>query len=369
MNFLLAIGIGINISALTQLVQGTNLRMVSTRIGVAILMLWIVRFGFVYIKFEPYAFDYPFLLLFDQSLLLLDGLLLWLYARSLLKPIQFTWRILIHLLPFILSTSIAVINVTSYPEELALALRHSYEAFEKGQPLVSVDVVIFIVGLMVLNTGYLIFSIREVRKYNYSLFFQFSNIERLKGNWVVTFQWLWMVFFILPVLLYFGNYLFPILSMEMIGHVLILSWVLLSVFFNANVIRQDYTTELEEVSSQAAGSTSLTEEDQRLIAHLQSRMESQKFYQEDSLNLNQLAGYLEMKPVALTELIKKTDYENFYDLVNSYRVEAVKQALTKSKEQVIVLAYQQGFNSKSTFNKIFKEKTGMTPREYRMSHK
>lgn len=68
-------------------------------------------------------------------------------------------------------------------------------------------------------------------------------------------------------------------------------------------------------------------------------------------------------------MIKLSPYENFYDLINTYRIEAIKQQLLTSDEQIIQLAYQNGFKSKSTFNKIFKEKTGMTPKAYKASFK
>ena len=109
--------------------------------------------------------------------------------------------------------------------------------------------------------------------------------------------------------------------------------------------------------------------DQQQIEKLKREMGDKRYYLDEELSLRQLAEYLELKPVELTELIKASEYENFYDLVNTYRIDQVKEQLKQSDEQIIQLAYQNGFKSKSTFNKIFKEKTGFTPKAYRLSIK
>jgi AraC-like DNA-binding protein len=58
---------------------------------------------------------------------------------------------------------------------------------------------------------------------------------------------------------------------------------------------------------------------------------------------------------------------NFYNLVNEYRIKEVKDRLKSDKYKrltILAIAYDSGFNSKSSFNTIFKEKTGQTPSEY-----
>ena len=111
------------------------------------------------------------------------------------------------------------------------------------------------------------------------------------------------------------------------------------------------------------------DKNKELIEKLEALLEQEQYYLDDELSLGQLADYMNLRPVELTELIKISSYENFYDLINSYRIEEVKNQLKDSDDQIIQLAYQNGFRSKSTFNKIFKEKTGMTPKEYRVSFK
>jgi AraC-like DNA-binding protein len=58
---------------------------------------------------------------------------------------------------------------------------------------------------------------------------------------------------------------------------------------------------------------------------------------------------------------------NFYNLVNEYRIKEVKERMKSDDYRqltILAIAYDSGFNSKSSFNTIFKEKTGETPSEY-----
>ena len=67
---------------------------------------------------------------------------------------------------------------------------------------------------------------------------------------------------------------------------------------------------------------------------------------------------------AINEGLKR----NFYDLINGYRVEEAKQLLVDSKNMnftILSIGFEAGFNSKTTFNTVFKKFTGSTPTEYR----
>ena len=60
--------------------------------------------------------------------------------------------------------------------------------------------------------------------------------------------------------------------------------------------------------------------------------------------------------------------QNFFDYVNNYRVEEFKNLLKdpeKKNEKLMFLAYEVGFNSRTTYNNAFKKFTGKTPSEYK----
>lgn len=97
-------------------------------------------------------------------------------------------------------------------------------------------------------------------------------------------------------------------------------------------------------------------------------MQNEKPYLITDLTLKDLASALDTYPHYITQVLNTVFNQNFYDFVNNYRIEEVKERLRDSQYQnltVLAIAYDCGFNSKSTFNRIFKQKTGFTPTQYR----
>jgi AraC-like DNA-binding protein len=97
-------------------------------------------------------------------------------------------------------------------------------------------------------------------------------------------------------------------------------------------------------------------------------METDKLYQEPELTLQQLANKLQYPYYQVSQAINDGMNKNFYDLVNNYRIEEAKRLLLDPKNlnyTVLSVGFEAGFNSKTTFNTVFKKFTGLTPTEYR----
>jgi AraC-like DNA-binding protein len=109
------------------------------------------------------------------------------------------------------------------------------------------------------------------------------------------------------------------------------------------------------------------EKDQAFISRLEELMKTERPYLNPDLNLSILSELINMKPKQLSAMINQNCDQNFYDLVNSYRVEAFKERLQSDKRDQLSLlghALECGFYSKSTFNSVFKKMTQQTPSEY-----
>lgn len=92
-----------------------------------------------------------------------------------------------------------------------------------------------------------------------------------------------------------------------------------------------------------------------------------KPYLNSNLKLLDIAIELDIPPHILSSLINEKFNKNYFDLINSYRVEDAKEMLINPKFDnftILSIAYDCGFNSKSSFNRIFKNKTGLTPSMY-----
>lgn len=106
----------------------------------------------------------------------------------------------------------------------------------------------------------------------------------------------------------------------------------------------------------------------RHVEKLLHLMENEKSFRKNDLTLQDLADALSVSPHNLSEMINTQVGKNFYDLVNGYRVEEVQRRLTdpgSAHLTVLALGLEAGFNSKSSFNAVFKKHTTMTPSQYR----
>ncbi|HEX7846656.1 MAG TPA: helix-turn-helix transcriptional regulator [Chitinophagaceae bacterium] len=101
-------------------------------------------------------------------------------------------------------------------------------------------------------------------------------------------------------------------------------------------------------------------------------METDKLYQETELTLQQLAGKLQVPTYQVSQSLNEGLKKNFYDLVNGYRVEEAKRLLQDVRNRnytILSVGFEAGFNSKTTFNTVFKKFTGFTPTEFRDKQK
>ena len=112
-------------------------------------------------------------------------------------------------------------------------------------------------------------------------------------------------------------------------------------------------------------------EAQQILNSLETLMSADQPYLEGELDLPTLANLISVSPHKLSQVLNVYLNKNFFDYVNGYRVEKVKEYLADSKNnhyKIESLAFDSGFYSKSTFYKIFKRVEGITPAEFRLKH-
>lgn len=135
---------------------------------------------------------------------------------------------------------------------------------------------------------------------------------------------------------------------------------------------QDLTLDAQENNLEIERSSSngdFIDYDDELNIKLIEFMDQEKPFLNPELSLQELAGKLNVSRHQLSAAINKQQNMNFYVFVNKYRVGEVKKLMTNPENKnfkIISLAYDAGFNSKASFNRIFKQLAGITPSEYMM---
>ena len=105
---------------------------------------------------------------------------------------------------------------------------------------------------------------------------------------------------------------------------------------------------------------------------LKEAVAANRFYEDAELTLTSLAVKLNIHPHELSRIINVGMEKNFNDFINELRVhETARKMQDPAYDQftLIGIAYESGFNSQRTFNRVFKEMTGKTPVEYKNSLK
>lgn len=110
------------------------------------------------------------------------------------------------------------------------------------------------------------------------------------------------------------------------------------------------------------------EEITQLKQKLHEVVVKQELYKEEAISLTKIAEKMAITDKKLSELLNKELDSSFYDYINTCKINAFKERVAKGDARhlkLISIAYESGFHSKATFNRIFKKYTGLTPSEYK----
>ena len=112
------------------------------------------------------------------------------------------------------------------------------------------------------------------------------------------------------------------------------------------------------------------EAEQKQFDQVLRQLEDHKLYLNQELTLRLLAQQLDVNEKRLSAWINQFTENNFYHLINQYRVAEFKKQLAAPENQnfsLLGIAQNAGFRNKSTFYKVFKELEGITPNDYKKS--
>jgi len=326
---------------------------------VLLLIVFSLRLATIPTWREDILFSYPWIYPLTAPLPFLFGPLLWWYIRELVsnrrnvpKPLY------IHFLPYIFEMIALVYSILARNgEEYAIFLHNVFS----GNPPVWLPLRNSLKVL--LNIAYIVFSWRLafVKKPN-----QLSVVKRL---WIISLIIVPSV--VLAAFAYVaifpsatGNLSrgftasFCILSVTMA----LLIYVVYFLLLIAPVVSLPALIKGEERTDQLCSGVECRD----ILAKVEKKFDEGVFQNPD-LNLFDLAAEIGIHPNRLSYAINRSCNESFRTQLNerrlNYFTESVKNGALR-KQSMLDLAFEAGFPSKSTFNRVFKEKTGMSPSEY-----
>ena len=125
----------------------------------------------------------------------------------------------------------------------------------------------------------------------------------------------------------------------------------------------------EEIKKEKYAKSGLTESVKKAyLERLDEKMQIEKMYRNNELRISDLAEAMNMSVHHLSQLLNEEKEQNFFDFVNTFRVQEAKEIISQGEYRTLLeVAFAVGFNNKNSFNTAFKKYTKMTPSAYRKS--
>lgn len=222
---------------------------------------------------------------------------------------------------------------------------------------------------------YLRLSLQVINTHEVWALKNFSNLKQITLTWlkklIVYYRFLWVVWvpFAATFLLFFRfqlQFLFVVLALYFL--MLILTY--LTYWIGLEGLQNGNPTRLEPANATAGnknfGKLTLDEINGH-VHRITQLMTREKLYLNEHLSLKDVAKRLNTDPNLVSFILNNHLGNNFHDFVNRYRVQEVVHKLgdpSLGHLTLLGIAMEAGFNSKTTFNRVFKQVMGMTPTEF-----
>lgn len=269
------------------------------------------------------------------------------------------WSILDH---FVLKNYPGQVELDAHFNQPSLL----YQFFFKGSQLL-------FIGVMT----WLLFALNNFGK---ELKSGYSSIETIDVRWLKHFTWIYLLSVAITFIMFLSQNL-GLLSLE-IKEVfgIIYAGLVASVFYLNYHGIQHYTLSQFDPTSHSINQTEpikkpqtlksidhLSEEEKLIEQDILQLIELEKLYLQSKISLHELASRLGKSRHLISRIINAKEGRTFYDLINGYRVKHLKGLLddpTNAHLTILSMGLDSGFNSKASLNRIFKNITGLTPRQY-----
>ena len=345
-------------------------------------LLFFYKIETIFYDLELYI-NAPILIDLDFFFLFSEIPLLYLYTKVLLNPnYKFSKKDLLHYLLFGVNLIFASIIFFQTPEiKLEILNFYAYEILPKNNlesliifyefytsTIDSLEVIQFFI--------YFILIFRYLNKYLKELKTRLSTINKAILKWIKVL-----------VILFIPEFLFDFISIlipEDIASYAFLTNVLnnirivyeISIIFFLGIfslkqpeitlyIEQNYLSKIIP-KNKYEKSTLTHQETKNYYSTLNKIINENKPYLNNEFRFKELAELIGISTHILSQVLNKMTNNNFYNYINRLRIEHSKKLLKTSKDlSIIEIAFNSGFNSKSTFNKAFKKYLKITPTQYR----
>jgi AraC-like DNA-binding protein len=339
---------------------------IANRFLAAFAIVLAVSVGGATLASEPLIFLFPHMLKIQDPFTFLGAPLLFLYLRTLIKGRSESGKKdLLHFIPF----GVCLLFLTPFYFQSAEAklvsigsnsyFWHRWSHVRSTTLIVQVIIYLSLIGLMLAAYSRKL-KRRTLPADTYVLFQIRFMLAAITAIWVI------------GALKFVLTTLYPAYDTATVDMIIPAS---LSVFVYAmgyiGLRRAEGLTGMDELPPaprKYEKSTLTLERSDTYLQRLLDLMKTEKPYLDGDITLQKLAKALAISPHHLSQTINEHLNQNFFDFINTYRIEEAKRMLlnpAKKHYSILAVSEEVGFNSKSAFNTAFKKQVNMTPSEFR----
>ena len=303
----------------------------------------------------------PFFLFYLISSPLMIPPLVFLYTKFLISPqMKFNKKDCIHFLLFLLGFLYLSIKYITASSQILEFIKTNTMSFRITMWINIWQIIIYHIAIILM-----------LKQYSENIKETFSSIEKISLKWLKNLVLWGIILGIIMLLLFTTGPLIKLQYFEATRWIVLVMIVLLFVI-SYLAIRQPEIFQLsigeKELRKKYQTSGLSPGKAQELKKSLLDLMDREKPFLNSLLNINDLAKKLSVPPWYVSQVINETFNKNYFDFINGYRVEEARIHLTDSTKKhlsILEIAYDVGFNSKSTFNTAFKKYHNTTPSHFR----
>jgi len=334
------------------------------------LFLMVVHQGLFYHLISGMSFEIPHILGLLLPLPLLHGVLLYFYVLEVTNKGKIKTGIrLLHFIPALILALLAIPFFMLPAEQKVFVFQNDGIGFEWYLMIHQVLMLIF-------GIAYSIWTLILIKKHQKNIQESFSNTDKKELQWLrylsIGLGLIWLLAIPFDETVIFSSIVVFVLFIGFFG---INQMSIFTTPLPIETKDENKDAEMDDIEQKSIPSekkryakSGLNKEmAEQIYATLNEVMPGEALYKKDDLTLSDLAKHINVHPNHLSQVINEKEEKNFYNYINSLRIEEFIRLASQAENKkytLISLAYDCGFNSKSTFNKHFKAYTQKTPSDY-----
>lgn len=258
------------------------------------------------------------------------------------------------------------------PAAFLILLLLRYTRFSADPHFIEIALIVLVFVQAIFYTAVSYFKIRRHQK---RILLYASNTVEINLNWL---EYIILLIFLMSIFSCVYSLVFNPNSLDLIVNGIFLVAVFIIAYYSLKqkeIFPADEKERSEIISIEAdeelpANKKKIVADNElaNLKQQLSHLIQEQKPYMDSELNLIKLSELMNITAHQLSYVINTGFSENFFQYINKFRVQKAKELLINDKMNnltILGIAYESGFNSKTSFNTTFKKITGKTPSEFK----